>query len=365
MEISSVEKHSNKKEISLYINKIMRKLILFLSVFSFSEVMAQDIHFSQFYDSPLNMSPALTGTDAPFRVNMNYRNQWSAFGKPFQTIAGSVDMALLKNKNKGAYLGAGLNFFQDKAGQTGLSKMLVAGNISSVLKTGSKSNLSIGIQGAFNQRSINLSNVRWDNQFNGSAYDPTLSSGEAAGILKKSFFDMGAGMAYNYSSSSKNITSNDDFTFTLAAGAFHLNRPDQGLAGEDKANMRLSGMMKMHIGVKGTNMAFEPLASYMKNGELSEINVGMLMRYRLKSGSSVTGINSESAISFGACYRIQDALYPIIAYDFSNYSIGISYDVNLSSLTPYSQSRGGFEIVLKIRDVTGAWFGSGGSTRFL
>lgn len=342
----------------------MRKLLIFVSVLSFGEVMSQDIHFSQFYDSPLNMSPALTGTDAPFRANLNYRNQWSAFGKPFQTIAGSVDMALLKKKDKGAFIGAGINFFQDKAGQTGLSKMLVAGNISSVLKTGSKSNLSIGFQGAFNQRSINLSNVRWDNQFNGSAYDPTLSSGEASGILKKSFFDMGAGMAYNYSSSSTNMTSNDDFTFTLAAGAFHLNRPDQGLTGEDKANMRMSGMMKMHIGVKGTNMAFEPIASYMKQGGLSEINIGVLMRYRLKTASSHTNLSSESAISFGACYRIKDALYPIIAYDFSNYSIGISYDVNLSTLTPYSQSRGGFEIVLKVRDVMGSWFGSNGSTRF-
>jgi type IX secretion system PorP/SprF family membrane protein len=204
----------------------MRKLIIFISVLSFGEVMAQDIHFSQFYDSPLNMSPALTGTDAPFRANINYRNQWSAFGKPFQTIAGSVDMALLKKKDKGAFIGAGLNFFQDKAGQTGLAKMLIAGNISSVLKTGSNSNLSIGFQGAYNQRSINLSNVRWDNQFNGTAYDPSLASGEASGILKKSFFDLGAGLAYNYSSSSTNITSNDDFTLTIAAGAFHLNRPD-------------------------------------------------------------------------------------------------------------------------------------------
>jgi type IX secretion system PorP/SprF family membrane protein len=342
----------------------MRKLFIFISVLSFGEVMSQDIHFSQFYDSPLNMSPALTGLDAPFRANLNYRNQWSTFGKPFQTIAGSVDMALLKGKNEKAYLGAGLNFFQDKAGETGLSKMLLGGNISSILKAGNNSHISLGFQGAFNQRSVNLTDVRWDNQFNGTAYDPTLPSGESSGVMKKSFFDMGAGLAYDYSSSTTNMTSNDDFTLTIALGAFHLNRPDQGLTGEDKANMRMSGMMKMHIGVKGTNMAFEPLASYMKQGGLSEINFGMLMRYRLKSGSTHTGINSESAISFGACYRLQDALYPIIAYDFSNYSIGISYDVNLSSLTPYSQSRGGFEIVLKVRDVQGTFFGGGGSTRF-
>lgn len=343
----------------------MKKLIIAIACLSFGEVMAQDIHFSQFYDSPLNMSPALTGTDAPFRANLNYRSQWSAFGNPFQTIAGSVDMALMKNKNKNAYFGAGLNIFHDKAGQSGLSKFLIAGNLSSVLKTGSNSHFSVGLQGAFNQRSVNLGNISWDNQYNGTAYDPSLPTGEAGGMLKKSFFDIGAGMAYNYSSSTSTMTSNDDFTLTLAAGAFHMNRPDQGLTGVDKTNMRISGMMKMHIGIKGTNMAFEPILSYMQQGTLSEIDAGILMRYRLKAGSSHTTLASESAISFGACYRVKDALYPIIAYDFGNYSVGISYDVNLSTLTPYSQSRGGFEVVLKFRDVMGTLFGMGGSTRFL
>jgi type IX secretion system PorP/SprF family membrane protein len=341
------------------------KIILLFSAVSFSNAFAQDIHFSQFYDSPLNMSPALAGMDnSHARAILNYRNQWSAFGKPFQTFSGSFDMPLLKNKNENAYLGAGLNIFHDKAGNTGLSKMLIAGNISSILKVGAGSYFSIGFQGAFNQRSINLTDVRWDNQFNGTAYDPTLSSGESSGILKNTFFDMGGGIAYKYSSSASDIASNDDFTMTIAGGAFHLNRPDQGLMNTDKINMRYSGMLKMHIGIKNTNMAFEPIASYMKHGGISEMNMGLLVRYLLKSGSSHTTLSDESAVSFGVCYRLKDALYPIISYDFSNYSIGISYDINLSTLTPYSQSRGGFEVVIKIRDVMGTWFGAGGGARF-
>lgn len=341
-----------------------KKLVVLLSLFSFGTAMAQDIHFSQFYDSPLNMSPALTGTDVPFRANVNYRNQWSAFGKPFQTIAGSVDMQLLKEKNEKAFLGAGLSFLQDKAGQTGLAKMLVAANLSSILKVGSNSYFSLGFQGAFNQRSINLAGVRWDNQFNGSTYDPSVASGESGGGLKKSFFDMGAGLAYNYSSSTSTMTSNDDFTFSMAGGAYHLNRPDQGLTNTDKTNIRYTGMMKMHFGIKGTNMALEPIAAYMKQGGISEMDLGLLMRYRLKNASSHTTLSNESAISFGACYRLKDALYPIISYEFSNYAIGISYDVNLSTLSPYSQSRGGFEIVLKVRDVMGTFFGGAGGARF-
>lgn len=335
-------------------------------MFIASSVTAQDIHFSQFYDSPLTMSPALTGLDNSYaRANINYRNQWGTFGKPFQTFAGSFDMPFLKGKNENAFLGGGLNVFHDKAGNTGLAKMNIGANVSSILKVGKSSYFSVGLNSSFNQRSINLTDVRWDNQFNGSTYDPSAASGESTGGLKKSFFDFGAGLAYSYSSAAADIASNDDFTFLLSGGAYHINRPDQGLTSIDKANMRMTGLMKMHIGIKGTNMAFEPIAAYMKQGGLSEIDLGLLARYKLKSGSTHTTLSSESAITFGACYRVKDALYPIIGYEFGNYGIGISYDVNISSLTPYSQSKGGFEIVLKVRDVMGTWFGAGGSTRFL
>lgn len=343
-----------------------KNILLILALMLSGELFSQDIHFSQFYDSPLNMSPALAGMDNSYaRANINYRSQWSAFGKPFQTFAGSYDMPFLKGKNKNAFLGGGINLFHDKAGNTGLTKFLVGGNLSSILRVGSSSYFSMGLNGTYNQRSINLANVRWDSQFNGTAYDPSVASGENSGGLNKSFFDIGAGLAYSYSSSASDIASNDDFTLLISGGAFHLNRPDQGLTSIDKTNMRFSGLMKMHIGIKGSKIAFEPIVAYMKQGGLSEIDFGMLARYKLKSGSEHTTLSSESAITFGACYRLKDALYPIIGYEFGNYGIGISYDINLSSLTPYSQSKGGFEIVLKIRDVMGTWFGPAGSTRFL
>ena len=40
---------------------------------------AQDIHFSQFYASPLTMNPAMTGMmDGTFRATAQYREQWSS-----------------------------------------------------------------------------------------------------------------------------------------------------------------------------------------------------------------------------------------------------------------------------------------------
>ena len=53
--------------------KQLTTLAILLSAFSLG---AQDIHFSQYMESPMNLSPALAGTDASSaRANLNYRNQ--------------------------------------------------------------------------------------------------------------------------------------------------------------------------------------------------------------------------------------------------------------------------------------------------
>jgi hypothetical protein len=51
---------------------------------------AQDLHFSQFFNSPLTTNPANTGfiPDADFRLGANYRNQWSTIMTvPYKTTS--------------------------------------------------------------------------------------------------------------------------------------------------------------------------------------------------------------------------------------------------------------------------------------
>ena len=69
---------------------------------------AQDIHFSQFYTSPLNLNPAMTGLiNAGQRVTVNYRNQWAgAVGSAaFNTYSASYDRKLAVGQED--YFGVG------------------------------------------------------------------------------------------------------------------------------------------------------------------------------------------------------------------------------------------------------------------
>ena len=70
-------------------------IILFLvGVMSFN---AQDLHFTQFYNTPMKLNPANTGAfKGDLRVISNYRNQWSSIESPYKTFGFSVDLPILK-----------------------------------------------------------------------------------------------------------------------------------------------------------------------------------------------------------------------------------------------------------------------------
>ena len=68
-------------------------------------VFAQDIHFSQFANSPLNLNPAQTGLfNGDYRIMANQRSQWSAVPIPYSTFSLGADMRNpIRLKNQGSY----------------------------------------------------------------------------------------------------------------------------------------------------------------------------------------------------------------------------------------------------------------------
>src|SRR3989344_3989144 len=86
--------------------------------------LAQDIHYSQFFASPLNLNPALTGfIQGNVRGVLNYRNQWKSITpNSYVTLGASADMAFGRGKMGDDWVGGGLIVLSDKAGTGALSK---------------------------------------------------------------------------------------------------------------------------------------------------------------------------------------------------------------------------------------------------
>jgi len=56
-----------------------RFLHIALILFVAWKLSAQDPHFSQYYFTPLEVNPALTGIfEGKYRASMSYRDQWSS-----------------------------------------------------------------------------------------------------------------------------------------------------------------------------------------------------------------------------------------------------------------------------------------------
>ncbi len=86
--------------------KPMASLAFFLLAFS-QMLTAQDPRFSQYYASPWNLNPALTGVfNGRWRATANYRDQWGSFLSPvpFRTYAAAVETELWEERRDGSVM---------------------------------------------------------------------------------------------------------------------------------------------------------------------------------------------------------------------------------------------------------------------
>ena len=101
--------------------KTITSSLFFLMILAAS-ISAQDIHFSQFYNSPLNINPALAGVfKEDIRFIGNYRSQWQSVPVPYLTFSGAYDQKFLNFKLGNGFFAGGLIFNIDKAGYSELS----------------------------------------------------------------------------------------------------------------------------------------------------------------------------------------------------------------------------------------------------
>lgn len=329
-----------KKTLFLEVTLFFTSFFLFLTSFS------QDIHFSQFDASPMSLNPALTGVmDLNFRVSNNYKNQWSSVAAPYSTLAFGYDMNILKNRDKSTYIGLGLYAFNDKAGKSQLTNTEVNMAVSAIQVIDEHNNLSAGLQAGYAQKSINLSQLTWDNQFNGNNFDPALPTRELNYSEKKNYIDVSAGGLWDHQKS-------DALKLVTGVAYFHANKPDKSfnenlkdplspkLVLHHKTEVRLRHMDNL------PDRYIVPKILFMKQGAHQELFLGAFVKMVVQTASRYTNWRNEVTMDLGAFYRKGDAIIAATNIDYGNIRMGISYDVNISKLKTASTYNGGIEFSL-------------------
>ena len=100
---------------------ILNSFLAFLLVIQVSK--AQDIHFSQYTETPSSINPALAGVHYNTRVTANFRTQWGSVATSYQTIGLSFEQTIKAKKIKGSYFAFALNIFRDAAGDAKLNTL--------------------------------------------------------------------------------------------------------------------------------------------------------------------------------------------------------------------------------------------------
>jgi type IX secretion system PorP/SprF family membrane protein len=310
------------------------KLILIGLCFSLG-AKAQDIHFSQFYASPLTLSPAMTGmTEGSYRAVGIYRNQWRSVTAPFHTYGASFDIKLLEGKLKKDVFAVGGQFVGDKSGDGDLSMLSILGSVAYHKRMGKNHFLGIGLQVGFNQRSLNYQQLAFPNQFTGVDFDPNSPNQEPITGSNIGYLDVNIGMLWQGFFS-------DRVSGFGGVSAFHIHEPSESFLGESTPlKRRYVGHAGMRIGLNDL-LALTPNVLYMYQNKAQEINFGAAIEFNFMLG------DKKSIASVGGWYRVGDALILSTSFDYNRLRFGFAYDFNLSDLNAASNGRGAFEIAIQ------------------
>jgi type IX secretion system PorP/SprF family membrane protein len=332
---------------------------LALATFFTASALAQDIHFSQMEFSPLTLNPALAGANSPMQGIVNYRSQWSSVATPYKTIAASLDARFNeKKRNKSGIIAGGLNFFNDQSGDLQVNTTNVNINLAYHLILDKTSTIGLGISTGFGQRSIDPNDGRWGSQYDGMAYDGMIDPGETFNSPSFSYFDAGSGIIYAYRRNKGYMTQNNQLALNAGFAMYHLNRPNYSFidAANEKLLIRYSAFVNAEIGIQNTRGSVLPGVYFQKQGSSTEILYGLYYKYILSEGSKFTGFSRPMGLYLGIFNRFRDAMAAKIMFEFDQYSAGFAYDINVSSLSTVSNSKGGFELFLRFNMGDGGGF---------
>lgn len=325
-------------------------VLVILSLAFFGRIFAQDVHFSQFGQTPQLINPGATGVSGgSVRGIMNYRTQWGAFGNAYNTYGASFDAPISKGNGKGGYFGLGANFYKDVAGASSFGNLQVGLSFSGIIPVGNNHTISLGLQGAYGQYSANLSQLTWGSQFNGEEFDVTSNSNESFALKSSKYFDLGSGIYYEFKNSKSAFLGSDMSSFNLGVAGYHLNEPKQTFLSEteDKIPMKIIAQFSGTFDMRGSKLSLVPSVFYATQAGFKEITPGLLFKIRLGNSTKYSGLFKQGAVYFGSHYRIKDAIIPQVYLEFSDYMIGVSYDYNNSALSSVTGGFGGLEISIR------------------
>jgi len=299
---------------------------------------AQDIHFSDFYSSPLNLNPAMAGEfDGNYRYIGNYRWQYGTVTIPYQTFSISADVKNDASRKKALPIGFGMLINYDFTGDSRYTSYQFGIPISYHFMGQSKTwRISFGVlpQIIFNQ--IDFSRLEFPDQFINDMFYQNVKTKENATDQSIRYFNLTSGLNATFITSKKSAL-NIGFTGS------NLTRPSLSFYNDNSSrlNRRYAAMTKFRYRIVPT-IDLVPSAIFQFQGKLREFQFGTKAMYYIDN-------LTIPMVNCGAWFRSRDrdAIILNLGFLMNGYLVGFNYDINISKLKTASNGIGAFEISIQ------------------
>ena len=302
-----------------------------------------DIHFSQFYETSVNRNPALTGVFADdYKVSAFYRSQWASVSIPYTTYMFSGETKVAVAPYSEDLISFGLLAYRDKAGTAGqqITSAYPVVSYNKSLNADYNSYLSLGIAGSYSQYSFDPGKVTFNSQYDNGVINTALPSFENIATNKTSFWNLAAGINFNTSNNQDNTV-----VYCFGLSGYNLTAQPLSYVRGGKSSINLRGNVNAAVAISmREDIKIQFHGNYAQQGNFNEIMGAFLWTW-----SPINSFyESEFSLSLGGIYRYNDALAPVVKLRYQKVALSASYDVNISSFTPATNSNGGFELSLSI-----------------
>lgn len=301
---------------------------------------AQDVHFSQYYFSPLSLNPANTGNyKADYRFFGNYRSQWRELGKAYETFSVGGDFNKFVGPNN---LSGGLFLINDKSGgNLSVLKIMPSGawhfKIAGV-------KIHLGLQPGVVIKSINFNSHTFPNQMNWNKgqYDNSLPNNETNTAQQFTYFDLNSGLGISKRFGKVEIES--------GYAVFHINQPKESFFNNSKNKLPIRQAVNAGLSYDiSTKLIAHVHSLYGFTTKVNDWISGVNLEYVLQRAPFYTNSVFGGFMWRGGLKRNSDAGIATVGLNYKNWTLGFSYDITFSQLKTSVDNRGAYEIAFIIR----------------
>ncbi|MFY0606626.1 MAG: PorP/SprF family type IX secretion system membrane protein [Cyclobacteriaceae bacterium] len=296
----------------------MKKLLLILACFSilWFEVQAQDIRFTQFYQAPIHLNPAFTGSTGIARIGTNFRRQGDSEESSYSTFSAYADYYI-----RDFSLSAGILFLSDEDDFSGFTMRSIALPVSYDFSINKKITIKPALQASYTAQGIDFSRFLFSDQIDTDGNILTGTSEPLAVSENINYFDVSGGV----------LAFGKNWWFGYAMHNLLQNNISFIQGGESTLATRYSvhGGITIDFTEPGrrakTRKTLMPTFSYISQGGFNQLDAGVIGQYEpVLVGVIYRGI--PNPLSEGE-YAAASFILGLSKFDLS---VGYSYDLPLN-----------------------------------